>query len=245
MNIEGHKTVHFADDIFTHDAEWVTEVCSKIIERKIECEWVVNSRCDIQPINWHIFDLMKRAGCSYVMLGIESGNQRSLINSKKGLKIEKVIPLIERVREAGIKIRCNLMVGLPGSTYQNNLDSIELMKTILPDQITMSLCTPYPGTELDNRSEHYGIKFKTTNWTTKFQRDYISVALDEFKTLIEYEHISAEEIFHIPQILLADLKPYGYISESERGQRIERVIKTYLGKSKLKPFERKNTKALC
>ena len=72
---EGNKAIHFGDDIFTHNAEWVIEICRKIIERKIICYFSVNSRADIPEKNWHIFEWMYKAGCRIVAFGIESANQ--------------------------------------------------------------------------------------------------------------------------------------------------------------------------
>jgi radical SAM superfamily enzyme YgiQ (UPF0313 family) len=240
VRTEGHREVHFADDIFTHDPKWVKEVCQGIIARKIKCGWSVNSRSDIPAKNWDIFDWMSRAGCKFILLGIESGHQESLKIVKKGLVVEKSLPVIQRIREAGLKIRCNLMVGLPGATYQDHLESIDLMEAILPSQITMSLCTPYPGTQLYDNPEQYGIRFKNSDWTTLFQRDYIDVGVEKFAELIEYRDISAQEIFQFVETFRERLKPYGYMSVNANQKLGSKMIKTYLDKPKLLPIRRNN-----
>ncbi len=238
VRTEGHEEIHFADDIFTHDPKWVKEICQEIIARKIECGWSVNSRSDIPAENWDIFDWMKRAGCKFVLLGIESGHQKSLKIAKKALSVKKIQPVTQRIREAGLKIRSNLMVGLPGATYDDHLESIDLMEAILPNQITLSLCTPYPGTELYDNPELYGIRFKSSDWTALFQRDYIDVGVEKFAGLIEYRDISAEEIFQFAKTLQERLEPYGYTAVNGTQKLGSKMIKTYLDKPKLLPIRR-------
>lgn len=237
VKTEGHEVVHFADDIFTYDPKWVKEICDGIVARGLRCSWSVNSRSDIPPRNWEMFDWMSAAGCEYVLVGIESGCQESLHISRKGISIEKSILLIERIRQAGIKVRCNLMVGLPGATYADNVRSIDLMEVILPDQITVSLCTPYPGTGLDSDAARYGIRFKRAGWTSLFQRDYISVDMPTFAELIEFRDISTEEIFRFVDTIRQRLKPHGYHSVSESQSGGDKMIKTYLDKPKLRPTQ--------
>lgn len=234
---EKHQKVTFLDDLFTHDPEWVKTICQEIIGRKIKCVWSADSRCDIPAKNFYIFDWMSRAGCQYLMLGVESAHQESLKIVKKGLRLEKVMPVMRKVREVGIGVRCNLMVGLPGAAYQDHLKSIDLMEKILPDQVIVSLCTPYPGSELDKNPERYGIRIKDKDWGLKFQRDFVSVDSKGLGELIEFRDITSEEIYRFVQTIRQRLKPYGYKSVSENKNKGIKIIKTFLDRSKLLPIQ--------
>jgi radical SAM superfamily enzyme YgiQ (UPF0313 family) len=86
VNTEGHHAIHFGDDIFTHDPDWVIAICRDIIKRDIKCNWSVNSRNDIPKRHWHMFDWMSKAGCKIIAFGIESAEQSILKNIRKGLK---------------------------------------------------------------------------------------------------------------------------------------------------------------
>ena len=234
VKVEGHKAIHFGDDIFTNDPEWVIAVCHEIIARKLVCNWSVNSRSDVPPKHWHMFDWMYKAGCKIVAFGIESGDQKTLKNSRKGLKIDKILPVVSQARNAKIGIRCNLMIGLPGATYQDHLLSIDLMEAIQPSQIVASLCIPYPGSKMGNNPEQFGIRFKISNWETILEKDYCDPGV--LDNVVEYENISTTEIIKFARMLVERLKPYGYISISQDNKRSEcpeKIIKTFLDKPKL------------
>ena len=234
VKVEGHSAIHFGDDLFTHNPVWVIEVCREIIARKIVCNWSVNSRSDVPPKHWHIFDRMSQAGCKIVAFGIESADQKTLKNVRKGLKVEKILPVVSQAREANIGIRCNLMIGLPGATYQDHLSSIDLMEAIQPSQIVASLCIPYPGSKMGNAPEQFCIRFKTPNWGALLEKDYCDPNL--LGSIVEYEHITTEEIIQFAQTLVQRLAPYGYISISQDDKRSEcpeKIIKTFMDKPKL------------
>ncbi|OQY55064.1 MAG: hypothetical protein DRR08_03035 [Candidatus Parabeggiatoa sp. nov. 2] len=234
VKVEGHKAIHFGDDIFTYDPDWVIALCREIMARKLVCNWSVNSRSDVPPKHWLMFDWMSQAGCKIVAFGIESADQKTLKNARKGLMINKIMQVISQAREAKIGIRCNLMIGLPGATYQDHLLSIDLMEAIQPSQIVASLCIPYPGSKMGNNPQQFGIRLKTSNWETLLEKDYCDPNL--LDDIIEYENISTAEIVQFAEMLVQRLEPYGYISISQDDKRSEcpeKIIKTFLDKHKL------------
>lgn len=234
VNVEGHNAVHFADDIFTYKPKWVIEICKEIVARKVKCKWSINSRSDIPENMWDMFDWMYEAGCEMVGFGIEAADQKTLKLSGKGLKIGRIMPVLQRAREAGIGVKCNLMAGLPGATFEDHLLSVDLMEAVQPNQIVLSLTTPYPGTAMGRNPELFGIRVKTENWTTLLQDVYLNV--DKFHEVIEYENITTDEIIRYVDTLLTRLAPYGYIrvsNDKEHAQRPEKVIKTFLDKPML------------
>lgn len=234
VKVEGHSAIHFGDDIFTHNPTWVIKVCREMIARQIVCNWSVNSRSDVPPKHWHMFDWMAQAGCKIVAFGIESADQKTLKNVRKGLKVEKILPVVSQAREANIGIRCNLMIGLPGATYQDHLSSIDLMEVIQPRQIVASLCIPYPGSKMGQNPEQFGIRFKMPSWETLLEKDYCEPGL--LGQIVEYENISTAEIIQFAKMLVQRLKPYGYTNISQDDKRSEcpeKVIKTFMDKPKL------------
>ena len=83
MQEYGIRNFFFRADTFTWDRDWVVSVCKEILKRKLDIEWVANSRAntvDDERLIW-----MKKAGCWLVSFGVESGNQYILDKTKKGI----------------------------------------------------------------------------------------------------------------------------------------------------------------
>ena len=234
VNVEGHSAVHFCDDIFTYKPSWVIDICREIVARKVKCRWSINSRSDIPEKFWHMFDWLYEAGCEMVGFGVEAADQEVLKLSGKGLNANRIMPVLQRARKAGLGIKCNLMAGLPGADYEDHILSVDLMEAILPNQIVLSLTTPYPGTAMGDHPERFGLRLKTQDWTTLLQDVYVDT--DKFHEAIEYEHITHQEIIQYVEALLTRLAPYGYVNvtdDKEHAERPERVIKTFLDKPML------------
>ena len=68
----GIKEVEIYDDTFTWSKERLIKICELIIKRGIKLRWSVRDR--VNNVSKSSLELMKRAGCNRIHLGIESGN---------------------------------------------------------------------------------------------------------------------------------------------------------------------------
>ena len=57
----GIKSLVFYDDYFVADRRRLKEICLKMIEEKLNLEWVCSAR--VNAINEEMLSLMKQAGC--------------------------------------------------------------------------------------------------------------------------------------------------------------------------------------
>ena len=91
---------------------------------------------------------MKRAGCSIVSLGLESGSQRLLDLIKKNITLEQTRKTVEIIHKVGIKSRASFILGLPTETREESRQTIKFAYSLPLDQVRFSIATPFPGTEL-------------------------------------------------------------------------------------------------
>jgi radical SAM superfamily enzyme YgiQ (UPF0313 family) len=63
-----------------------------------------------------------------IAVGIESGNQKIVDNIKKGLNLEVAKKNIALARKAGLTVKGFFLVGSPGETYADVMESIKFFK---------------------------------------------------------------------------------------------------------------------
>ena len=93
------KHVKFQDDTFTARKQWVTEVCSEILKRKLKIRWDCNAR--VNTIDKELLTKMKEAGCTKVEFGVESGSQEILNSLNKGTTIKQIEDAFRYVKKLG------------------------------------------------------------------------------------------------------------------------------------------------
>ncbi len=98
---------------------------------------------------------LKEVGCYRISFGIECGNEdyRKKV-LKRYVTNEKMIERFKVIAESGIAFSVNLIVGFPGETRELIMETVELARIIKGyDTITVSMFTPYHGTELRKVAE--------------------------------------------------------------------------------------------
>ena len=141
------KEIMFEDDTLTlkrHQPRLIN-ICEEILRRRIKISWSANARADIRDIE--LLRLMKKAGCRWLCVGFEFGNQKIVNNVRKGTKLEHMREFAELANHAGIQINGCFMIGGPGETRETALETIEFAKQIPLTSAQFTGVVAYPGTE--------------------------------------------------------------------------------------------------
>jgi radical SAM superfamily enzyme YgiQ (UPF0313 family) len=142
----GVRSIIFYDDLFTVRKDRVIDICKGIIERDYGIEWKCEGRVNIvdeDTLGW-----MKKAGCSMIAYGVESGNQKGLDYLNKGTKVEQIRRAFRLTRKAGIKPMGYFVLGIPVETFEEELHTIGFAKEIRASYAQFSVLSPTPGTKL-------------------------------------------------------------------------------------------------
>lgn len=150
----GIKSLVFYDDYFAADRKRLKEICLKMIEEKLNLEWVCSAR--VNAINEEMLLLMKQAGCFQIAYGIESGNQDILNLQKKGITLEHVRNAVEMTYKAGIRTKGYFMIGHPTETPATIFETINFAKSIPLDNFQATYFTPFPGSQAYDIADKYG-----------------------------------------------------------------------------------------
>jgi len=140
--------VKFGDDIFILKADkWLEEFAEKY-KKRINIPFNCYLRFDI--VNDDVLKLLKKAGCYSVHLSVDSISpylRENILNRKmkKNINIEEKL---RKIREYGINTWVNYMLGIPGSTIENDLETIMMSKRSRVTFPHYSITDPIKGTRL-------------------------------------------------------------------------------------------------
>ena len=142
------RSLLMGDDNFVISSERTMEFCEKYRARGYHrtLPWQIATRVD--SVDREILQALADAGCYLVSFGIESAVPHLLDTVEKGARPEQAEAAVRWAKEAGLKVRATFILGLPGETREESLETIAFAKRLPLDQVRFALATPYPGTRL-------------------------------------------------------------------------------------------------
>ena len=138
--------VWFADDIFALSAHWTEEFADAVEQLGAKVPFKMQSRCDL--MTRQTVEDLKRAGCSDVWMGAESGSQRVLDAMEKGTTVQQMYEARHNLKRKGIRVGWFLQFGYPGENWEDIEATIRMVRDTRPDDVGVSVTYPLPGTKL-------------------------------------------------------------------------------------------------
>jgi anaerobic magnesium-protoporphyrin IX monomethyl ester cyclase len=148
----GAEEISFDDDTFTMDMRRASDICDLVIKSK---SGVKMRRCfsRINTVNEELIKKLRKAGCTYIAFGIETGSPVIMKSIQKGIQLDQAKKVIKWCRAAGIHTSTTYMLGFPEETKETVRQTIDFAKALDSDDVQFSITVPYPGTELYARCE--------------------------------------------------------------------------------------------
>lgn len=163
----GLDLAKFSDPTWNTNIDWVVEFCREKIRRDFRLPFYPNVHATI--CNQEMIELMARAGCREVAIGIESGSPKILKQIGKGTTVETIRRCVKWSKEAGIIVRGYFILGMPEETNED----IELTESLADeldlDEYGFTILCPYPGTQM-----YDGVAFADVDWeaTDEYSNDF-------------------------------------------------------------------------
>ena len=136
------------DDNFTFDIERAKKICRLIIKRKLKLDWWCHNGLRADRLDQELLNLMKKAGCTSIALGIESGDKDVFNNINKGEELSDIVRAVRMVKKAGIKCVGYFIVGLPGDSIDSTKKSVRFQRGLGLSDYKYNILIPYPGTKM-------------------------------------------------------------------------------------------------
>jgi len=146
LHNKGVNFFFFSDDTFMLKKNRVIEICKKILQKNLPISWAAISRVDL--VNEEILYWMRKAGCTQISYGVESGSEkiRNLLN--KNIKREQIKRAFDLTTKYGILTRAYFIYGSPGENWSTIQDTIDLIAEIKPLSAIFYILDLFPGTAL-------------------------------------------------------------------------------------------------
>lgn len=152
----GAREITFWDDTLTLNKRWMKELCSLLVEKKLDVVW--SCFAAINTITPELLGTMKAAGCWNIFYGIEAADSdvQKHIRIQKFRSSDQVKRVLKQTQAAGIEVRAAFMVGLPGETPELAMKTLAMARDLEPDYAQWNYTVPYPGTQLWDEMAQYG-----------------------------------------------------------------------------------------
>jgi anaerobic magnesium-protoporphyrin IX monomethyl ester cyclase len=173
----GADSVQFYDMNFFLREDHARELAERLAPLKLR--WWCEARVDIMSrFSDDTLAALKRAGCTMIFFGAESGSDWALKEMQKGITTEQTILMAHRTRQFGIIPEFSFVIGNPRDPEADThatLRFIRRLKKINPDsEIIMYHYTPVPqpGNMYGNIDGQITFPASPAEWATKQWMDF-------------------------------------------------------------------------
>jgi len=206
------KEIQFLDDCFSVNKNKVMEICSGILEEGIKVNWQCPNGLRVDTIDEEVLQIMKKAGCYHISVGIESANPNILKKMKKNISLELVEEKIAIAKKVGIKVTGFFILGFPGETEDDIRWTIKYARKIPIDKVLFSNFWPSPGTEIYEELEKKGKITKDKVGTHYFKATFPPEGMTSGQ-LKKYQLFGLASFYLRPKIVLSVIEEISSLNQ--------------------------------
>jgi len=171
----GSRVIFFYDDTFNVSVRRVEDICTKMIERRLDVFWRCEVRLDL--VTRPLLARMKQAGLFHVSFGIEAGSERvrnSVIDKK--IRIDDFHNVIAWCRELDIIPNVFFIFSHPTETWEEAQETIRLIERYRNEvEASVAILHIYPGTPLEATAKEIGRLPADFSWSERHSSKIITL----------------------------------------------------------------------
>lgn len=184
----GVKAIRIQDDTFTIKEKRCKDIANILYLH--DMLWRATTRVNLK--NPELFKYMANRGCTELGFGIEHGSARMLKAMNKGTTPEANEIGIKMCQDAGMFARAFTMLGFPGETEESIDEMEEWIFRVKPDAVTVSIFQPFPGSQVWNNPDYFGITIPDDAFSRMWQ---LGMDADPSALILDLPTISKERLF--------------------------------------------------
>ena len=144
------------DDDLLFDRHQIKDLLTRIIAKNWDIKWSANNGLIASSIDEEMMDLIQRSGCIGFKIGIETGNPEMLRKVKKPGTHRRFLEFSKLVEAyPGPFIGGNYIIGLPGETFGQMMDSLRFSLELNIDWSAFTVCQVIRGASAFSDSGEY------------------------------------------------------------------------------------------
>jgi len=153
------RTFSFIDPVFNLTDDrlgWLADALQSHAARGVRLHTI---EVDIERVDAEQVAALVRAGVASVETGPQSIGSAALTECRRSFDRERFVRGVRLLRDAGISVECDLIVGLPGDTVQDFFDGLSFAIDLDPGTVQSSTLHVLPGTDLWARADQLGLRY--------------------------------------------------------------------------------------
>jgi radical SAM superfamily enzyme YgiQ (UPF0313 family) len=185
-----HHNIYFGDETFTVNTPRTLALC-EALEREGNVGYDCQTRLNLLS-DPGLLDSMRRSGCRWLEVGIESVDQSTQDLFKQRLKLAPMLDTLKSVRDAGIPTCSFLVNGFPNQTLDDMRRSIDLVGELIETGLLQATylfgLVPYPGSDLYADPHRFGMRLH--------HHDY-KLYHEDMPPVFDTAHAKSDEIYRV------------------------------------------------
>jgi len=192
----GYTGINFFDDELNVNRSMVDLMKAMRREAdKLGIDWKLRGFVKSNLFTEEQADVMYEAGFRWLLIGFESGSDRILTNIEKKATRDQNTRCMEIAKKRGIKIKALMSLGHAGESHQTVKDTYDWLIETEPEELDVTIITPYPGSPYWDDAEPIGDNWCFTAPKTG-DRLYMN-DVDFTATADYYKGVQGEYVSHV------------------------------------------------
>lgn len=166
------ENIWFTDSLINGNMKMMSEMCDYFISMSRKFLWDASALIRKEMTD-EILVKMKASGCNSLHYGLESGSNHVLKLMNKGYSRELAITILMRTLNADINVNVNLIVGFPGETVMDFMETVDLIRVMKKAekfnyQPPVNTCMIVKGSDIYVNPLKYDVVFnEPEKWITR------------------------------------------------------------------------------
>ena len=150
----GVRHINIYDDLFTANRRRIVKLCDLLISKPLGMQF--NCAVRVGQADDELLEMLKKAGCLMLSLGIETADTNLREFHKPGVRTDDISDTVKRIQTKGLRAKGLFMMGLPGETEESIQKTSDYAMSLDLDDMNMSKFTPFHGAPIWSRIHKFG-----------------------------------------------------------------------------------------